>query len=110
MGKTLKEVQAHIRALLSDSIIKSDGTVVGGIFPKNGSDYSLKELQHFVQGYIKIIYLDKQQYCCMVVNEEGMLQNLPINAEATKIYKEAFPDSNRVIVGDVFYCNSERIK
>ena len=40
----------------------------------------LDTLQGFVGGYIEALYLDGQ--FCLIVNEEGLLKNLPPNIEA----------------------------
>ena len=41
------------------------------VSPKNGSDFSLEEMQGIVGGYIQMLYLDNGEL--MVVNEEGKL-------------------------------------
>lgn len=69
--------------------------------PKNGTDYSLGELQGFVGGYIEIVYLEGGGI--MVANEEGLLEGLPINSIASMT-------AGTVIVGDVLVCKSEEVK
>jgi hypothetical protein len=71
-------------------LIKSNGEVV-----LNVDISSLKKLQKFVEGYIEIIYLKDSK--CMVVNEEGLLHNLPINHKASKIY-------GHILLGNVVEC------
>ena len=71
------------------------------VMPKNGTDFSLEELQGFVKGYIEIVYLPNDKF--LVVNEEGKLMGLPINDYATEI-------ANQLIVGDVLLCDSDQIK
>lgn len=49
--------------------------------PKNGKMYELEEMQEAVEGYIEIagsISIDNKYYI-IVVNEEGLIKNLPIN-------------------------------
>ena len=46
---------------------------------------SLEELQKLVEGYIEVHKLRNGDD--LVINEEGMLQNLPINQEATTLLK-----------------------
>lgn len=40
---------------------------------------------------------------CLIVNEEGKLQGLPINYRATQIFRDRYPQVPDVIVGDVLY-------
>lgn len=86
-------------------ILGSDGKITA-TKPKNGTDFSLEELQAIVGGYIEIVTLDEEHL--MVVNEEGKLQGLPLNINASAIYlaKTHIKDS---IVGDVLVCNSNMI-
>ena len=84
------------------TLIKSNG-VQQEVSPKNGTDFSLEELQGFVGGYIEIIYLDDTKI--MVVNEEGKLNGLPYNERATAMVY--FLDA---IVGDVLVCESKEVK
>lgn len=86
------------------SHMKADGTTTQ-VNPENGSTFTLKELQAIVGGYIEFIYFE---HTIMVVNEEGRLNNLPINDKATDIYFKRFGDRS-AIVGDVFMCPSEMI-
>lgn len=49
--------------------------------PKNGKTYELKEMQEAVGGYIEIagsISIDNKNYI-IVVDEEGLIKNLPVN-------------------------------
>ena len=90
------------------TIIKTDGTKIS-VCPKNGKDFKLDELREIVKGYIEIIRLGSDRY--MVINEEGKLENLPINDAATK---EAINScaifANDYIVGDVLVCGKKQIK
>jgi len=51
-------------------------------------DYSpsLEELQKLVGGYIEVQTLRNGD--SLVINEEGMMQNLPINKEASKLFRD----------------------
>lgn len=51
---------------------------------KIDSDSQLEELQALVKGYIEIVPCTENG-CIMIVNEEGKLQNLPLNIPATKL-------------------------
>lgn len=70
--------------------------------PKNGTDFSLEELQKIVGGYIEIVNLNEEYI--MVVNEEGKLLGLPINSGATIMAQRG------LIVGDVLVCRREEVK
>jgi hypothetical protein len=64
-------------------IYKTNGEIIP-VLPSNRSDFSLSELQSFVNGSIEIVYLDDAT--CMIVNEEGKLLDLKPNVEATRLY------------------------
>ena len=81
-------------------IIKTNGEVLE-VEPKNGTDFSLEEMQAIVGGYIEIVSLGDD---LMVVNEEGKLIGLPINDVATAMI------TNDIIVGDVLICKNNQIK
>ena len=70
-------------------LIKSDGNVTD-----NFTADTLKEKQDAVGGYIEIVYPNA------IVNEEGLLKNLPYNAKASEI-------AGRHIVGDVICLDRE---
>ena len=80
--------------------IKANGETTE-VQPKNGTDYSLNELQGFVGGFVEIVRIDDDRI--MVVNEEGKLYGLQVNEKASKLYK------HDVIVGDVLVCNSNEV-
>ena len=79
---------------------KADGTIKH-VEPKNGTDFSLEELQGYVGGYIEIVVLPSGQF--LVVNEEGIIHGLPLNVYASAI-------AYQPIVGDVLQCKSSEIK
>lgn len=62
--------------------IRGDGAWVA---PGNGKKFSLKELQGFVGGNIEIVRA-KEEGMILVINEEGKINNLPVNPSATKLY------------------------
>lgn len=87
-------------------IYKVNGEILD-IEPKNGSDFSLEELQGIVHGYIEVLHLNDNEI--MVLNEEGKCKNLGINIMATSLilcagYRYDF------IVGDVLVCKSDELK
>lgn len=95
-------------------IYKTTGEVVE-VSPKNGTDFSLEEMQaiveHKVNGvsyhYIEIIYLPDGKL--MVINEEGKLIDAPINRKATEIFMDAFGEVD-VVLGDVLVCDESEVK
>lgn len=72
-----------------------------------GKEFTLEEMQGYVGGMIEISSLGNGQH--MVINEEGKLQKLPVNVEATIIYRAAWRGRSAwaakdTIVGDVLIC------
>lgn len=90
---------------MKPSLIKSDGTSID-YAPKNGTDFTLEELQSAVGGFIEIIKISSTQI--MVLNEEGKLRGLPINYNASLIF--AMAGIREVAVGDVVVCGTEMVK
>ena len=88
-------------------LIQSDGES-RGVVPANGGDFSLEELQGFVEGLIEVVPLTEN--VIMVVNEEGK-GVLPINFPATIIARAQcaiFP--NDYIAGNALMCPSNMVK
>lgn len=71
------------------------------VAPKNGTDFSLHELQGVVGGYIEIVSLSGDDV--MVVNEEGRLTGLPHNTKASVIAMD-------YIVGNVLVCSRDMVR
>ena len=86
--------------MIMAKIIKASGEFVA-IEPKNGKNFSLEELQSIVGGYIEIVYLSDGSL--MVVNEEGLLKELPYNLVASGI-------AGFYIVGDVLLCKENQMR
>lgn len=76
--------------------------------PKNGTDFSLEELQEFVGGCIEIVPLAYD--LIMVVNEDGKLLDLPFNEEATKIHRIYTGSAFSYVVGNALICKSCLVK
>lgn len=70
------------------------------VYPKNGTDFSLEELQAVVGGYIELVFLGD--------NEEGKIYGLPLNTKATEIMRKH--GYNDTIVGNVVYCDKKQIR
>lgn len=87
-------------------IYKTDDTITT-VEPKNGTDYSLEELQEIVGGHIEILSLNDEEI--MVLNEEGKILGLDLNDNATAIISEAgYWDD--FIVGDVLVCKNDEVR
>lgn len=68
--------------------------------PSEGSEFSLKELQGYVDGYIELVYLANGKI--LVVNEEGLLKRLPLNNKASLLARQP-------IVGNVVMIEPNQI-
>jgi len=53
---------------------------------------TLKSAQQFVGGWVEGITFPNGDY--LIINEEGKLMGLPINEQATKLWKETFDNDN----------------
>lgn len=87
------------------TIYKSNGEEVS-VTPANGKNFTLKELQDIVHGYVEIINLSHP--LIMVVNEEGIIEELPMNVKASQI--AASYNRGSFIVGDVLVCKASMIE
>ena len=56
---------------------------------------NLKEAQKFVGGYVEGITFPNGDY--LIINEEGKLQNLPLNPEATLLWRMHFTKDKYMI-------------
>lgn len=72
--------------------------------PNNGTAFELEELQEIVGGYIEIIRLNDGKI--IIVNEEGLMQGLPVNIEATNILRRDHSTA-QYIVGNAIVCDSD---
>lgn len=81
-------------------LIKTDGSITP-VYPENKNDFSLKELQKFVGGYIEIV--QKNSITIFVVNEEGLIHGLIVNKKASLM-------CGRTLVGNVLMCHSNMVK
>lgn len=91
------------------TLIKADGTKKT-IQPQNGTDFSLEELQKYVDGYIEVVYLRNQEDEIMVINEDGK-ERYPTNQTATKLalkHQAIFPQD--WIDGDVVLCKNSEVR
>lgn len=93
-------------------IIKTTGEVIE-VTPKNGTDFSLEEMQEIVNHngnhYIEVIYLPNDKL--MIINEEGKCEhvNAPMNQKATEIFMDAFGPYD-IICGNVLVCDINQVQ
>jgi hypothetical protein len=85
------------------TLIKSNGEETN-ILPQNKTDFKLDELQNYVGGLIETVRTKDNKI--MVINEEGKINELPMNEKATELY--IYSDSD-FIAGDVLICNENEI-
>ena len=89
-------------------IIKSSGEIIE-VEPKNGKDFTLEEVQKIVDGYVELAYLPDRKY--MLVNEEGLINELPVNMEASILYYGKLGVlSGNYIAGDVLICEPNQFR
>ena len=96
--------------------IKSDGTIIP-VKPENGKNFSLDELNKFVGGYMEIVRLqaghvgliEVKPGDLMIVNDNGLRLELPLNRTATAMY---WLGRNSVdpVVGDVLLCKNSQVR
>lgn len=75
--------------------------------PNNGSTFELEELQEVVGGYIEIVRLNDGRI--IIVNEDGLSLNLPVNIEATNILRRDH-STTEYIVGNAIVCDADMIE
>lgn len=91
------------------------------ISPNDGKKFTIKELQHLVGGTVDIQMKPRSggkrgARQCMIVNDNGKLTGLPINAMASKIWQEWYPidkyplNNDQTIVGDVLVCGYNQVR
>lgn len=75
--------------------------------PNNGSTFELEELQEVVGGYIEIVRLNDGRV--IIVNEDGLSLNLPVNIEATNILRRDH-STTQYIVGTAIVCDADMVE
>src|ERR1035437_8921646 len=81
------------------------------IKPANGRYFKLEEMQAYVGGLIEIVPLDGEglEDKLLVVNEEGKLENLPLNLFATTEWVKYYGQTDYVS-GDAIICHPSFIR
>ena len=75
---------------------------------------TLESAQEFVGGYVEGITFPNGDY--LIINEEGKLRGLPLNPEATLLWKITFDNDNYitgrkdVVVGPAIYIKKHALK
>lgn len=82
-------------------LFTSDGRTVEVTF--SGPHAGLREMQDLVGGYIEVLWLKDGNV--LVVNEEGKINGLPYNEEATQLIQEN--GINDLIVGNAILMDSK---
>ena len=75
--------------------------------PKNGRTFELEEMQNIVGGYIELVRLNDGRI--IVVNEDGLNLNLPVNIEATNILRRDH-STTQYIVGTAIVCDADMLE
>lgn len=82
--------------------------------PKKGSRFDWRELQEIVGGTFDIQYLPKTGGK-IVVRNDGKLVGLPINHDASRLWRKNYPiekfpiNNDGLIVGDVLVCDGKMV-
>ena len=76
--------------------------------PKNGIDFSLRELQKMVNGYIDVIDLHNGEV--MVINDEGKFTEEPNEAATILAMDHDAIFLGDYISGNVLVCKSEEVQ
>jgi Domain of unknown function (DUF3846) len=79
------------------TLLREDGTTEE-VTPANGEQFTLKELQAFVEGYIELVSIAPDPRV-MFVNENGWHVGMTINRAATALYRGTPERHDGLIVG-----------
>lgn len=94
--------------MIKSRIIRTNGTETE-ITPANGTDFTLKELQKIVGGYIEVVGVeDIGEEALMICNEDGIALELERNKTATQLYIKA--GGATYILGDVAIIAPDQLK
>ena len=92
-------------------LVKADGSIKE-VKPKKGKTFTLEELQGFVGGNVEVISLPNGKE--LWLNEEGKLDNLPINEKLSTLWFFLFAGydlgADDFVVGDCLYCDTDFTK
>ena len=78
---------------------------------KNGTDFSVKEIKEYVNGFLEVVWLRDEHRNIMIVDEEGKIKNLDSNVAATDLAVQAkaiYPYD--YIAGNAVVCSMDQFK
>jgi hypothetical protein len=84
------------------------------IIENSKDEPSLKQAQEFVGGYVEGITFPNGDY--LIINEEGKLIGLPLNPEATALWRATFDNDNYItgrkdfVVGPAILIKKQALK
>ena len=119
IGVNKPEQLLYLLTMLDLSYIIQDMTDIKNtaklqIIEDSKHEPNLKAAQQFVGGYVEGIPFPNGDY--LIVNEEGKLKNLPLNEEATKLWKATFDNDNYItgrndfVVGPAILIKKDALK
>ena len=102
MGIVIQPQQYRLLTMVDLSYIIPDMTNKKNTLSKDANEFviiddkknepTLQAAQDFVGGYVEGITFPNGDY--LIINEEGKLMGLPLNEEATKLWKATFDNDN----------------
>lgn len=104
--KTEEPQQEEKTPLKSVTVYKADGSKEEHIL-WNNYKLQMEEMQEIVGGYFEYVSLSDGRL--IIVNEEGLLQGLPVNIEATNILRRDH-STTQYIVGNAIVCDSDMVE
>jgi len=78
------------------------------VAPNNGTDFTLEEMQGYVNGLIELIYLSDGRI--MIINEEGAIDDV---SEPNELAMELYTENQRMVLplfGDVLVIEKSQIR
>lgn len=88
------------------TLYKTNGEVLE-INPKNGKKFKLIEVQSYCEGYIELVYLPNSEI--LIVNEEGRINGMEVNENASKFLWSKLPQVNYPLFGNVIHCKFKEL-
>lgn len=86
----------------SEAWLFKENGVIRPVLPANGTDFSVDELQGFVKGFFKLIFIDDGRRIA-VVNEDGIAEGYGYNSAASSIAEQQ-------LLGDVLICPAYMVR
>jgi len=124
MGIVIQPQQYRLLTMVDLSYIIPDMTNKKNTLSKDANEFviiddkknepTLQAAQDFVGGYVEGITFPNGDY--LIINEEGKLMGLPLNEEATKLWKATFDNDNYItgrndfVVGPAILIKKDALK